>query len=223
MERGVVRHGLVVRSDAPVRLGEEGRAALRSLGIRRAVDLREPVERELDPVDFAGLGIEVVHQPILGGDFDVRTEMTLEAIYLTLLERPGEGLTAAVGALADPEKRPVLYFCSAGKDRTGLVSALLLGALGAREDVILTDYNRTEQNLSGPFRASLRARAIAAGISEQEMSVKIGAPTALMASVLAWLRSNHGGAVGYLRGHGLTTGELEDLRRGLIRPLASAA
>src|SRR6516225_3649885 len=76
VERGVVRHGLVVRSDAPVRLGEEGRAALRSLGIRRAVVLREPVERELDPVDFAGLGIEVVHQSILGGDFAVRTEMT---------------------------------------------------------------------------------------------------------------------------------------------------
>jgi len=220
---GVVRSGVVVRSDAPVVLGDEGRGVLRRLGVRTAIDLREPVERELDPPDFDGLEIDVVRQPIIGGDFDVTTTMTLEDVYMRLLDARGRALTDAVRVLAQPGATPALLFCSAGKDRTGLLSALVLGAVGAPEEEIVADYHRTELNMKGPFRAAIEARAIAAGVSEQELAVKVGAPAELMGKVLEKLRREYGGAEGFLKAHGLTDDELDALRRRLVEPLASAA
>jgi protein-tyrosine phosphatase len=216
---GVVRAGVLARSDAPVRLGEQGRAVVKELGIRTALDLREPVERELDPADLDGLGIELRRQSIIGEDFQLAKEMTLEQVYRQLLEHRGPNLTDAVRALADADVLPALIFCSAGKDRTGLVTALLLGALGVADEDIVADYARSEQNMNGAFRAAIEARAVAAGISEQELAVKVGAPPALMRESLAWLREHHGGAVGHLRNNGLAQAELEAVRRGLVEPL----
>jgi protein-tyrosine phosphatase len=219
---GVVRAGMVVRSDAPLALGEAGRGALRRLGIRTAIDLREPVERRLDPPDLDGLEVTVEQRPILG-EFDLQADLSLEQIYMSLLENRGDRLTAAVALLAKPGTTPALVFCSAGKDRTGLVSGLLLGALGVSDDEIVADYHRTEESMRGPMRAAVEARAIAAGIGEQQMAVKVGAPEALMRQVLAWLREHHGGAEGFLSAHGLPESDLQSLRRALVQPRASAA
>jgi protein-tyrosine phosphatase len=220
---GIIRLGALIRSDAPIRLGEQGRAKLASLGLQTAIDLREPVERRLDPADLDGLGLELRHRPILGEDFDALRTMGLDEIYRELLESRGENLTAAVRVVSEPDAVPALFFCSAGKDRTGLVSALVLGALGVSDDNIVADYSRTEQNMRGGFRAAVEARAMAAGITEQEVAVKVGAPPALMRDVLAWLREHYGGAAGYLLHNGLTQAELEALRRQLVEPRAVAA
>ncbi|HWE33254.1 MAG TPA: tyrosine-protein phosphatase [Solirubrobacteraceae bacterium] len=220
---GFIRSGLLVRSDVPLALGDAGRELLRELRIATAVDLREPSERELDHADFDGLALATVSNPILGPDFDLRQEITLEEVYLQILERRGAPLASAVRALARPGALPALVFCSAGKDRTGIVTALVLGTLGVSDDEIVADYMRTEQNMTGAFRARVEARAAAAGISEQEVAVKLGAPPALMWTILGWLRSHCGGAAGYLRSHGMTELELDELRAQLIESRAANA
>ncbi len=214
---------MLIRSDAPVALGDAGRAALRELGPVTAIDLREPVERELDRADLDGLGLELESSPIIGEDFELGAAMSLDEVYLYLLEQRGASLTAAVRSLARPGALPALVFCSAGKDRTGLVVALVLGALGVSDDEIVADYTRSEQNMTGAFRAAVEARARAAGISEQELAVKVGAPPALMRTTLAWLRQHHGGAAGYLRSHGMTNAELDTLRQALVERRAANA
>ena len=65
---GFIRSGLLLRSDAPVRVDESGLDALRTLAIRTAIDLREPVERDLDPVELNG--VKTPQIPILGPRFD---------------------------------------------------------------------------------------------------------------------------------------------------------
>jgi protein-tyrosine phosphatase len=210
---GSVRAGVLLRSDAPLEIGEEGRAALREIGVRTAVDLREPVERDLDPPDVNGIVVRNV--PILDGDLDA-AEMSLNDIYRYLLEHRAANLTDAVRALAAPDVLPAVVFCSAGKDRTGLVIALVLGSLGVPDEEIVEDYARTERAMAGPFRASLQTRAIMAGLDEQQLALKLGAPPALMAEVLEWLRDRRGGAEGYLRQNGMEAAELEALRRGLL-------
>jgi protein-tyrosine phosphatase len=200
-----------------MRIDAEGRAAVKTLGIRTAIDLREPIERELDPVDLDGLDVDVRHVPILGGDFDVNTAMSLEQIYIALLERRGAALTAAVRILCEPDALPALVFCSAGKDRTGLVVALTLAALDTPGEEIVADYALTERAMANGFRAVLEQRALAAGISKQEIAVKVGAPPELMRRVLTWLNAHDGGAAGYLGRHGLSDQELAALRRA--RPL----
>jgi protein-tyrosine phosphatase len=220
---GHVRPGLIIRSDAPVALGKFGRALLEELSIRTANDLREDSERDLDQLDFDGLAIQVFRRPVLGQGFKLERAMTLEQVYRHLLESRGENLTAAVRTLAAPGGLPALVFCSAGKDRTGLVTALTLGALGVPDDAIVADYTRSEDNMSGEFRAVVEARARAAGVDEQELAAKVGAPPALMRSSLAWLRERHGGPSGYLRSHGMTNSELDRLRDSLVEPRAANA
>jgi protein-tyrosine phosphatase len=218
-----VRRGSLIRSDAPISLGEQGRAALRASGIRTALDLREPAERELDPADLDGLGIELRQVPIIGDVVDINTAASLGDIYRELLERRGPSLAAAVRVLSEPGALPALVFCSAGKDRTGLVVALALGAVGVSIEGIVADYTLTEHAMNGPFRDVIERRAVAAGVTEQELAVKMGAPPELMREVLAWLADRAGGPAGYLRQHGLTEEELLRLERAIVVPPAASA
>jgi protein-tyrosine phosphatase len=215
---GVVRLGRLLRSDAPVRLRDDGRAALCELGVRTAIDLRQAEEIALDPPDLDGLGIRLLNEPILGDDFGVDGVGTLDDLYRGIVERRGERIAAAVRILADPGTGPAIVFCSAGKDRTGIVSAILLGALDVADDDIIRDYTRTEENTDGEFRAAVTARAAAAGLNEQEIATKLGAPAAVMSGCLGWLRRGYGGAAGYLRRNGLSDRELYELRRALVQP-----
>jgi protein-tyrosine phosphatase len=220
---GIVRNRMIIRTDVPTKLGDEGRAVLRSLGVRTAIDLREPVEQRLDPPDFGDLPIEVHKQRIIGDHYKVAHKMTLSAIYRHLLEHRAENLTGAVRLLAQPNAGPALVFCSAGKDRTGLVSALTLGALGVDEDAIIAEYALTEHNMHGEFRAALARRARRAGIGEQEAAVKVGSPPELMIEVQDWIREHHGDAASFLRKNGMTDNELATLRRALVEPRRAKA
>jgi protein-tyrosine phosphatase len=220
---GDVRVATIIRSDAPLNLGVPGRAALRELGVRTAIDLRQPVERRLDPPDFEDLGLDVRRLPILGEGFKRATELTMGEVYRHVLQERGANLTAVLRVLAEPDATPAIVFCSAGKDRTGLVSALILGALGVDEDAIVADYALTEQNMRGPFLEWITRRARAAGINEQELAVKVGSSPILMRESLDWLREHHGGPVGFLRHHGMTDPELAALRGRLIEPRRARA
>jgi protein-tyrosine phosphatase len=211
-----VRPGALIRADAPSDLGEDGRGGVRRLGIRTAIDLREPIEIEQRPAELDGLGIKLTNVPILG-TVAVSRDFTLEQIYMMILETRGAALAEAIGLIAAGDSTPVLVFCSAGKDRTGLVSALTLSAVGVSDEEIIADYHRTEANVQGAFRERITQRAIAAGLSEQQMAVGLGAPAELMRLVLAWLREHHGGAAGYLLEHGLSDAELEALKRRLLQ------
>jgi protein-tyrosine phosphatase len=199
-----------------VALGERGRATLRALGVRTAVDLRQPVERRLDPADLGELA--AVELPVLGSGLHIAPDAGLADVYRQLLEERGERLTEVVRRLARPDALPALVFCSAGKDRTGLVSALALAAAGAGDDAIVRDYAATEPNMHGAFRRAIVARAVSAGITEQEVATKVGSPPAVMRETLAWLTDRHGGIERFLRAHGMTPAELESLREAMRAP-----
>jgi protein-tyrosine phosphatase len=213
---GRTRSGVIFRSDAPVALGNVGHEMVRKLGVRVAVDLREPGENELDQPDFGDADVEVRANPILGPGFEAYHASSLEEIYFHLLEARGDRLASAVDVLMQPESVPGLVFCSAGKDRTGLTSMLLLGAVGVVDEDIIADYHRTEDSLHGPFRELISRRAALMGFSEQELAAKAGAPRELMRSVLGWLRQQHGGASGYLEAHGVARARIESLGRRFV-------
>jgi protein-tyrosine phosphatase len=207
-----------MRSDAPVGLDAADREALRRLDIRTAIDLREPVERDLDPAEFDGLGIEVRAWPIIDGEIDLHTLKDLPHLYREILDTRGERLAGAIRLMSSSDALPAVVFCSAGKDRTGLVSALTLSALGVDDSDVADEYALTESVMRGGFRERIEARAIAAGLSEQALAAKLGAPAGLMLELLAELRETHGGAAKYLAAHGLREDELDSLRRVLVAP-----
>lgn len=224
VERGFVRPGRLWRSDVPLQLGAGGRAALAALGLRSTLDLREPIERQLDPADLDGLDLNRLEQPIIDGDVKLARGMSLSEIYEHLLEHRAQNLTAAVRSLAAPGALPAVVFCSAGKDRTGLVAALVLGAIGVPDAAIMADFAITEQSMQGSFREAIVARSLAAGVTEQEeLTGRVAAPPELMGDTLSWLRARHGGPSGFLRSHGMADAQLATLREALIEPRASRA
>lgn len=215
---GVTRGGVLMRSDALVRLGDEGRAALRELGVRSAIDLREPVERALDPADFNGLEVAVHERPLFDGAIDMEAMKELPGLYLDVIENCGPQIAGAVALLGADTTLPAVFFCSAGKDRTGLVAALILSAVGVSDADVAAEYALTERVMQGAFRRAVEGRARAAGLSEQLMAVRLGAPAELMLGTLSELRERYWDAAGYLLANGLSASDLGALRRALAGP-----
>ena len=215
------RWGAVVRSDSPAALTEAGRAALADYGVRAIIDLRLADEIARDPNPFAepgGHGIAYTNVSVLdpAAGFPPDT-LTLAENYLWTLDRFGGLVAQAMAAIADAPEGGVLVHCAAGKDRTGLISALLLGLVDVPAETIATDYAMTAELLrprdeewleNGPGERA-----------EREAMLARFAPTAeVMTAVLAGLTERHGGVEAYLLAAGVAGDDLDRLRDRLLVP-----
>lgn len=136
------------------------------------------------------------------------------AVYLEMLESFRPRFASAVVAVADAGEGGVLIHCHAGKDRTGLVVALLLAVAGVSAEAIAADYA-----LSGPNIAGSMATWIddADDEDEREHRRRVAlSPEQAMLDVLDVMRSRYGGAARYLRGAGLGEQDLERVRSRLV-------
>jgi protein-tyrosine phosphatase len=218
MAGGRVRRRTLMRADALSELTAAGRERLVELGVRTVVDLREPIERELDPDRTAGLGIVKVERPLFEDRVDVMTVRGLRGLYRELIEVCGDRIATAIGAVAQSGALPGVIHCSAGKDRTGVVCALLLAAIGVGTEDIAADYALTAETLVGPIRERVRHRALAAGMTEQAVAVAMDSPAELMLETLEFVERAHGGAATYLEAAGIGAERLESLRLALLDP-----
>jgi protein tyrosine/serine phosphatase len=216
---GATRYRRVVRADCVRQLTDDGWHALVGYGIRTVVDLRQPSERDEDPA--AAVPVDVVHAPFLRereqAEWDQLDAIGAAAgedhvagtrdVYLALLESSGEEVAAALTAVAAAPEGGVLVHCHAGKDRTGLLTALLLDLAGAERPSIAEDYA-----LSG----SLLARTLADWVDEapdeleRARRARLSAtPAAAMLAVLAELDARHGGARRFLLQAGAVDADLD--------------
>src|SRR5262249_12117531 len=219
----VVRTGRLYRSDSLASVSDaDVRYIVDTLALRTAVDLRAGHEVDDHPHrPLVDAGVAVHHRPIVD-ETRRRPDDTrvlprgLDEAYALMLERFGHRFAAVVELIADGDKHPVVFFCAGGKDRTGLVAALVLGALGVADAEIAADYALTAENLPVLLERN-RARAAARGVdpevTEHELLV---AEKATMLTVLARLRSEHGSVEGYLERHGLDAEAVTALRAGLL-------
>jgi protein-tyrosine phosphatase len=216
-----VRPGLLYRSDGLHRLGAEGRAGLRRLGLRTVIDLREGSEREADPDCLEGVQAIVVEQPImcLTGDEEEIVDpevppgslVSLQQLYAWLIADRGPELTAAIGHLARPGGLPALVHCAFGKDRTGIVIALLLSALGVDDETIAADYAVSELLLADG------ASPDPSDDGPSEPPLLVSDPS-LAHHILSQARRVDGSVPAYLRRHGLSEAELATLESALLTP-----
>jgi protein-tyrosine phosphatase len=213
------RWGAVVRSDSLAALTEAGRAALAGYGVRAIVDLRLADEIAQDPNPFAqpgDHGIAYTNISIIdpAAGFPPDTD-TLADNYLWMLDRFRGFVAQVMAAIADAPEGGVLIHCAAGKDRTGLISALLLELVDVPAETIATDYALTAELLrprdeewleNGPGERA-----------EREAMLARFAPTGeVMLEVLDKLAERHRGAEGYLLEAGVTAADLDRLRDRLL-------
>lgn len=133
-----------IRSDAPLDLTEEEIQWLLDQQVTTLVDLRSTEEVARRPCPLRGrAGFTYHHLPVTGGGDTPTSREHLYQVYRGMVdEQMAVILDTIMNALSN-----VMYFCTAGKDRTGVVSALLLKHLGAPEDVIVQDYMASKENL----------------------------------------------------------------------------
>jgi protein-tyrosine phosphatase len=135
--------------------------------------------------------------------------------YCDMLDRRADVFAGVARVLASPARLPVLVHCSAGKDRTGMFVALVLGALGVPRPVVIRDYALT--GVFRPNRVVAYADSFtAAGIAPNDVRVLFETPAAAMEATLAYLDERYGGAAGYLLAGGLTQAELDLIRASLL-------
>jgi protein-tyrosine phosphatase len=215
-----------VRADNVRRLTPVGWQAALDHGVRRLVDLRFEEERLDDPslpegVAVVGISLFGRHDPELARAFDERVRNSADGAavfasgYIHTLENSPERVATAVAAVADSNHAGgVVVHCFAGKDRTGIVAALLLGVAGVPDEIVAADYAESEQNMGPLFDDWI---ATADDEHEQELRRRLArADHGTMLIVLDWLRGSAGGAAAYLGQAGLTGEQIRRLRSRLV-------
>ncbi|KQY58194.1 hypothetical protein ASD11_00550 [Aeromicrobium sp. Root495] len=216
----VVARGRLFRSDLPGpasdRLGE-----LTALGLRTIVDLRSDGEREKRPSVAASLpGVTAVHGHVGVGLLVIEEpalRVSLPVLYEAALRRLGPEIGRAVSALAGPDALPALVHCTAGKDRTGLVVALVLSALGVSDELVAADYAVTQDLLTPEFFATIDLSTHVPD-GQADVTALHGADASAMLASLAAVRDMAGSAREYLLRHGVGAEDLARLERQLVVP-----
>ena len=212
---GTIRWRTLFRSDSPHRLSETDRASLIESGLRTAVDLRQAEELAEAPSAFAtSPHVAYRHVPLLN-DTPAMPEVlpTLVEIYRGILDDRGEQVGAVLAALATPGALPAVVNCTAGKDRTGLIVALMLGLAGVPEETIVADYALSGACLAGVYLDEARQRAEEQGFS---YDLLVQCDPGFMRATLAHLKIRYGGIEAYVRATGLGDAEISQLRRAMV-------
>ncbi len=216
---GATRFGVFLRSDNPFSLTEQDIQTLQNYGIRTAIDLRGDDEREEAPSKLCAHAQFSNHHISLSdvletADYEGDTPGSMAGLYIRLLEHSGEHLAEILRILANAEGG-ALYHCAVGKDRTGVVSMLLLALAGVNEEDIVADYAVTEIYMHEVFSAFL-LNAQEKNLPEAEHPYRTRSHAKSMWRVLRHLSENRGGIHSYLASIGVTEVELQRLLQKFV-------
>jgi protein-tyrosine phosphatase len=137
-----------------------------------------------------------------------------------MVEQHAAGFGVILARLSDPANRPTVYHCTAGKDRAGITTALLLSALGVPRDIILADY--TLSNLAyHPIAARVESKMgdlKKLGLEIDTLQPMLIADEQLLAATLEHIEKKYGSIERYLlEKAGVNAEQLEQLRSSLLR------
>jgi protein-tyrosine phosphatase len=213
----------VYRADGVHRCTPGDVATLEALGVRRVVDLRTAHERVADG-SFAPQHptIEYRHVPILddvSGIGEIAEDEPLVVSYLHMIEQRSSRIVQAIEAIVG-SPGPVVFHCTAGKDRTGVMAALILQALGVPRETIVADYAKSQMamdRLIAWYKAHRPERDSVVDPAVDPSRAKLmGARPEWMHRVLDVVDLRYGGAERYLLASGATPTTLRALRVRLL-------
>jgi protein-tyrosine phosphatase len=215
------RWRVLFRADGLGDLTESDLAIMRALGIRTVVDLRSGDELERGRFDVDAHPVSFHHLPFIETipdpeEFDRRPDL-LQSQYLEMLDTSGDQILAALQVLATPDALPAVFHCTAGKDRTGLLSAIVLSLVGVPEDAVVADYA-----LSAAAMGRLREKIVRKyPESEDRLSSIEGVFTAephKMRVLLDYARERYGSIEAYVEALGAEPALVTALRESLLEP-----
>lgn len=196
------------RTDAPARLSESEIEQLRTLGITTVIDLRGVEESAAAPCMLSRAnGFDYHLMPFFLGNAYPQREEEVAAMYFLMVDE--QKTLAKVMRIVAEAKGGVLYHCTAGKDRTGVMSALLLMLAGVVDEDIIADYQVSFTYLQK------RIEGMAAEMAGIPMYLLHSKPEYMM-DFLELFRAKYSSAEGYLHAIGLSDAEVEAIREKLL-------
>jgi protein-tyrosine phosphatase len=217
----ITRWRTLYRSDSSHRFAESARAALVARGLKTIVDLREDDEIAANPSVFcASNEVSYCWRPFWGSPMPNGLVPDLSRGYVRELDLCGDRLATVCRELAQPGGLPALVHCAAGKDRTGVLVALLLAVARVSPEIIVDDYVLTKMSLGEEYLEESRRWVVERGGVWQEQAHLFDTPPERMQRTLEHLERRWGGAERYLISHGMPDAEVEQLRELLTEPAA---
>ncbi|WP_431280247.1 tyrosine-protein phosphatase [Leifsonia poae] len=219
---GTVRFGKLFRSDGLHSIGDAGKRKLRELGVKVVIDLRDDFEIEAAPDDLDGLDVDVLNLPVFEGSGASQATIgaTIADLYAKIVLQHTDVVAKALREIADTGDAGVVVHCTAGKDRTGIVVALALLAVGVDRETVIADYAQTEGNLQGAWLDKMLELVAEHGV-EVTPDIRVimgGSPPEALEGVLDLIDRERGGVHKYLLDAGVDELELAKLRSVLVKP-----
>jgi len=212
-----LRWRTLYRSDALHALSPIDVTRLREeLATTDIVDLRSSFELANDGRGLLeGEPIEFHHIPLFDSrarpaNHDAAMQLSLGERYIGLMEVARDPIARVIETLAC-SRGGAVYHCAAGKDRTGVISAVLLGALGVPDDLIVADYALSSENIEAIIERVLKMKGYEDTLKEMPEDTLHAKPET-METVVANVASQYGSMSGYLREIGVVNATLEALR-----------
>ncbi|MEZ0064301.1 protein-tyrosine phosphatase [Streptacidiphilus sp. MAP12-20] len=243
VEGRTVRFGVALRGDALHRATDEDIAALEALGVRWVIDLRGLNEVTENGADRVPAGAALEAQPVYATDHDIYVALrdTLAAqdadaqrallgdggAERLMTEMYGWFVTDAeirgrfaetVRALCRPERVPLFFHCTAGKDRTGWTAAIVLTALGVDRETVYEDYLLTNDRTGELIERIMESMGTRGIMREPELMRPImHADRAYLDAAFDAVAAGWPSFDAFLsEGLGLTDEDLEGLRKNLL-------
>jgi protein-tyrosine phosphatase len=215
------------RADGLYRLrGADDMSRVRQLGLKSVIDLRterEQREQGIFPTDdievtFHHLSIvDVTWSDTETPKFDDEVEFLVWG-YRDMLEIGSSRFADAMHVLAQTDSLPAVFHCAAGKDRTGVLAALLLSSLGVDDAHICADYGLTQDAMRRSIAWSKVHRPELAERYATIPKAYLAADPRAMQIILAELAQRHGSVRNYVREIGVADDTVDALSDLLLEP-----
>jgi hypothetical protein len=219
---GVIRWKKLYRSDTLHDLSESDLVALRALDLRSIIDLRTTTELETtgrgplqhEPISYLHVSVYQEGTTNQATPWPPLAELDLAFVYGRWLESSPGAFVEALNFLGDPGNYPAVFHCAAGKDRTGVLAALVLDILGVERSVIVEDYALTATRLDPIL---IRQQSIPETAQRMvEAPQLFTAESETMETFLAELHEQHGGGREWALAAGVAGENLDLLGKILV-------
>ncbi|SEQ14411.1 protein-tyrosine phosphatase [Devosia sp. YR412] len=210
---GTTQWNRILRGEALHYLRDESVAQLTDQHLALVIDLRGPHETTVTPHPFIDHPTVAYRNIVLFNALApiamAEAPFDMSKRYCDALDTCGPQLAEVLRAIITAQPGIVLFHCTAGKDRTGVIAALLLALAGASRADIVADYALTAE--AEGLIGQLRQRAIAAGGQPEHIDRVLASDAGTMEIMLDHLDAAHGGINAYLASIGLTPSEVTQL------------
>lgn len=209
----LTRSRVFLRGDAPYRISDEARQHIIDAGLTTVIDMRYPHEVAQRPNRFAGMPGVVFNNIPLYVETSyfamIRQMRDVGSWYCTILDNGGPPMKDIFEALVRAQGTCLVH-CYVGKDRTGIVSALLLELMGVSEEDVIEDYLISHDRLQNTLAEMASIRPFF--VPKQQFEAIVATRLEYITTFMQHLRRTHTNAEGYLRSIGVSDEMMNQLR-----------